>query len=95
MAKPCFGPKDAVFVATGGRDNFQTAADWTVSKGTGFHAPVLTTEGGDTFVIGTANVDGQNHIRMYGQNVFGFEDLRADQHGDFDYNDLAMKITTT
>ncbi len=83
---------DPGFAATGGRGNFGTAADWTVSTGSGFYAPVLRTEGGDIFVIGAANVDGQNHIRTYGHNTFGFEDLRADQNSDFDYNDLVMKL---
>jgi len=32
------------------------------------------------------------HIRTYGQNVFGFEDLLASQASDFNYNDLVMKI---
>jgi hypothetical protein len=84
---------DPGFAVTGGRGNFGTAADWDVSTGSGFYAPVLRTEGGDIFVIGTANVDGQSHIRTYGQNTFGFEDLRADQNSDFDYNDLVMKLS--
>ena len=84
---------DPGFAATGGRGNFSVAGDWSVSKGSGFYALVLATEGGDIFVIGTANVDGQNHIRTYGQNNFGFEDLRADLGSDFDYNDLVMKLT--
>jgi hypothetical protein len=27
-------------------------------------------------------------------NIFGFEELRADQHGDFDYNDVVVQVTT-
>jgi hypothetical protein len=62
----------------------------------GYYAPVLTTQGGDTFVIGaSANSDGRDHIRVFGQNTFGFEDLTAAQNADWDYNDLVMKITTT
>lgn len=83
---------DPGFVASGGRGNFRLDHDWTASKGSGFYAPVLVTEHGDIFVIGNANVDGQDHIRMFGENTFGFEDLRADQHSDFDYNDLVMKV---
>ena len=56
---------------------------------------MLVTQSGDIFVIGTANVDGRDHIRTYGENMFGFEDLRADQHADFDYNDLVVKLTLT
>ena len=79
---------------SGGRGNFNVASDWTVSKGTGFYAPVLATEGGDTFVIGSANVDGRDHIRIFGENLFGFEDLKAGQGSDFDYNDMVLKLTT-
>lgn len=84
---------DAGFVSTGGRGNFQDDFNWTASSGTGFYAPVLVTEGGDIFVIGQANVDGRDHIRLFGENTFGFEDLRADQNSDFDYNDLVMKLS--
>ena len=65
----------------------------TVSTGTGYYVPVLLTEGGDIFVVGAANVDARDHIRMYGENIFGFEDLRADQGSDFDYNDQVMKLS--
>jgi hypothetical protein len=53
---------------------------------------VLYTESGNVFVIGNGNADGMDHIRTYGQNMFGFEDLLASQGSDFDYNDLVMKI---
>jgi hypothetical protein len=89
------GNWDANFSATGGRGNFQGANDWGVSSGTGYYAPVLATEGGDIFVAGMANVDGMSHIRNFGQNLFGFEDLRADQNSDWDYNDLVMNLTVT
>ena len=84
---------DSGFVSTGGRGNFHDDFTWTASSGTGFYAPVLVTEGGDIFVIGESNVDGRDHIRLFGENVFGFEDLRADQNSDFDYNDLVMKLS--
>lgn len=84
---------DPGIAVTGGRGDFRTVADWTVSTGDGYYVPVLATEGGDTFVVGNANVDGLDHIRNYGQSIFGFEDLRADQNSDFDYNDLVMKVT--
>lgn len=83
---------DPNFAVSGGRGNFTTSSDWVVSQGTGYYAPVLYTESGNIFVIGSANADGQEHIRIYGQNMFGFEDLLASQGSDFDYNDLALKI---
>ena len=83
---------DAGIAVQNGGGTFHTNTAWHVSSGTGFYAPVLATQGGDIFVIGTANVDGHEHIRMYGQNIFGFEDLRANQGSDFDYNDMIMKV---
>jgi hypothetical protein len=83
---------DAGIAVQNGNGTFHTATDWHVSGGTGFYAPVLKTQGGDVFVIGTANVDGHEHIRTFGQSTFGFEDLRANQGSDFDYNDMVMKI---
>lgn len=83
---------DAGFAVQDGGGTFHAATAWHVSGGTGFYAPVLQTQDGDVFVIGTDNIDGREHIRMYGQNIFGFEDLRADQGSDFDYNDMIMKV---
>jgi hypothetical protein len=83
---------DPNFAVSGGRGNFNASTDWAVSKGTGYYAPVLYTESGNIFVIGNGNADGMDHIRIYGQNTFGFEDLLASQGSDFDYNDLVMKI---
>ena len=83
---------DPNFAVSGGRGNFTASTDWVVSQGTGYYAPVLYTESGNTFGIGSANADGKDHIRTYGQNLFGFEDLLTNQGSDFDYNDLVMKI---
>ncbi len=77
-----------------GHGTFDVNGSWTVGGKSGFYAPVLATQNGDIFVVGTANVDGHEHIRAFGQNTFGFEDLRADQHSDFDYNDMVVKLTT-
>ena len=45
------------------------------------------------FVPGAANVDGRVHVQSFGENVFGFEDVRADHGGDFDYNDMVVKLS--
>jgi hypothetical protein len=42
---------------------------------------------------GALSVDGMSHIRNFGQNLFGFGDLRADRNSDWDYNVLVMKLT--
>ncbi|MGF1673794.1 MAG: DUF4114 domain-containing protein, partial [Rivularia sp. (in: cyanobacteria)] len=38
-----------------------------------------------------ANFDGVDHIRLLGDNIFGFEDLA--NGGDMDFNDMVVKIT--
>ncbi|MEM6753698.1 MAG: DUF4114 domain-containing protein, partial [Cyanobacteria bacterium P01_C01_bin.38] len=40
-----------------------------------------------------ANADGVDHIRLLADNTFGFEDLP--NGGDFDYNDLIVKMDFT
>ena len=40
-----------------------------------------------------SNSDGVDHIRMLGNNVFGFEDLP--NGGDRDFNDMIVKVTLT
>jgi hypothetical protein len=76
----------------GGRGGYQSSADWTVSKGDGYYAPVLANELGNIFVIGDANVDGRDHIRIYGDTMISFEDRVG---GDYDFNDAWLKITHT
>ncbi|MBD2177762.1 esterase-like activity of phytase family protein [Pseudanabaena sp. FACHB-1998] len=40
-----------------------------------------------------ANSDGIDHVRLLGNNTFGFEDLPSG--GDFDYNDFIVKVNLT
>ncbi len=40
-----------------------------------------------------ANTDKVDHIRLLGNNTFGFEDLPSG--GDFDYNDIIVKVKLT
>ncbi|GGF78776.1 hypothetical protein GCM10007301_43490 [Azorhizobium oxalatiphilum] len=77
--------------AAGG--TFSTSATWTVAGSDGFYAPVLLTQTGEIFVVGTGNAGGYEYIRMYGENTFGFEDLAYNQGSDFDYNDMVMRLT--
>jgi hypothetical protein len=81
---------DGFLIHRGG--NFTQTATWTVAGASGFYAPVLLSQLGDTFVIGEANRDGQSHIRMFGENTFGLEDLASDQNSDFDYNDMVVRL---
>jgi len=76
-----------------GGGTFHGAVDWTVAGASGFFSPVLQTQSGDILVVGTANVDGHEHIRAYGENIYAFEDRLASQGSDFDYNDYIVKMT--
>jgi hypothetical protein len=40
-----------------------------------------------------ANTDKVDHVRLLGNNTFGFEDLPSG--GDFDYNDIIVKVKLT
>jgi hypothetical protein len=48
-----------------GHGTFRDTSNWTVAGKSGFYAPVLATQNGDIFVIGTANVDGHEHVRVF------------------------------
>jgi hypothetical protein len=76
-----------------GSDTSPVSAVWTVAGKNGYYAPVLLTGTKEVFVLGVANSDGAEHIRLLGQNTFGFEDLTKAQGADFDFNDLVVGIS--
>ena len=84
---------DPNFAVQNGNGTFHVNENWKVDGKQGFYAPVLVTPNGDIFVPGTANIDGRVHVQTYGENVFAFEDVRADHGGDFDYNDMVVKLS--
>ena len=88
------------FTSTQGHSTGSSSASWTVKGADGFYAPVLVNQQGEIFILdqsatNTANADGHQHIRSFGQNVFGFEDLSAGAGSDFDYNDMVMHLWLT
>lgn len=74
-------------------DSFTTTHTWTVSGGSGYYVPVLTTESGNILIPGLDNADGREHIHLYGDASYTFEDTLVSQHSDLDFNDLAVKVT--
>lgn len=85
---------DPGFSQTLGGGDFTRTESWVVSGPTGFYTPVLQTQNGNIFVVGSAaNPGGLEHIRTYGANSFGFEDLAYDENSDYDYNDMVMTLT--
>jgi hypothetical protein len=85
------------FNATQGHSTGTSSATWTVKGADGYYAPVLVNQQGDIFIVNqsptsTANADGHEHIRNFGANTFGFEDLSAKNGADFDYNDMVLHL---
>jgi len=85
------------FSSTQGHSTGTSSATWTVAGADGYYAPVLVNQQGDIFIVNQsstsiANADGREHIRNFGQNTFGFEDLGAGAGADFDYNDMVMHL---
>jgi Ca2+-binding RTX toxin-like protein/ABC-type amino acid transport substrate-binding protein len=77
-------------VAQGGnRTTFHT---WTVTDGSGFYAPVMLSQNGDIYFIGSFNADGRQHIKPIGDGAFCFEDLSG-SNSDFDYNDGVLHLS--
>jgi Domain of unknown function (DUF4114) len=87
-----------------GVDN-QGTATFNSSLGKGLFAPFIISNGTAEQVLNGqkvndiffsylgANSDKVDHIRMLGDNTFGFEDLAAG--GDFDYNDIVLRVNLT
>lgn len=85
------------FTSTQGHSTGTANATWTVNGGSGYYAPVLVTPDGtwmlNNSLTNNANADGRQHVRNFGENVFGFEDTSAAKGADFDYNDMIVKLT--
>ena len=86
-------------------DNQATATYNSELNGGSIYAPFIIANGNPDDVDGGnndpevyftylgANSDGQDHIRMLGDNTFGFEDLPSG--GDLDYNDMIIRTELT
>ena len=83
---------DDGFTFTGGGE-FRESMTWTVDGEDGFYAPVLIAENGDVFVFGDANPGGEDQVRLFGHNTFGFEEVTQANGADFDYNDLVVTVS--
>ena len=86
-------PGGSVITATG-----QTGRtiSWDVTAAdAGTYAAVLINPNGQVFTFGATASDGQQHVKVHGDNKFGFEDVLASQsqRPDWDFNDLRALIT--
>lgn len=84
------------FTLTGGGtgDKFDIMKDLTISTA-GYYAPFLETSQGNTFFIGSnGNPGNQTHFRLFGDGVFGIEDLPGSSTSDFDFNDMVVRLSS-
>jgi RTX calcium-binding nonapeptide repeat (4 copies)/Domain of unknown function (DUF4114) len=84
-------------------NNGETTANGIFNKG-GIYAPIIVVNGKkDAFLDSNpnnnpeaytpftlGNADKVDHVRLFGNNTFGFEDLKGG--GDLDYNDMIVKV---
>ena len=64
------------------------------SSAAGYYAPVMITETGELLTFGASTAsDGRHHVKLLGDNTFGFEDLLASQGSDWDFNDTKIKVS--
>ena len=68
---------------------------WNLSSDeAGLYAPVLITDDNLTFGFGkSTGADGAQHLKVLGENVFGFEDDLARQGSDWHYDDVIVEAT--
>ena len=64
------------------------------SSAAGYYAPVMITQGGEVLTFGASTAsDGRQHVKLLGNNTFGFEDLLASQGSDWDFNDTKIRVS--
>ena len=57
---------------------------------------MLINPNGEVFTFGSSTgSDGRQHVKVLGDNTFGFEDLLDSESSDWDFNDLRVKISFT
>ena len=85
---------DSGAVYIGGSTTTATS-NWTIQEA-GIYVPVMISANNDVYTFGSSTAsDGRAHIKVLGDNTFGFEDLSASQGSDFDYNDAVLKVQQT
>ncbi|WP_041391870.1 Ig-like domain-containing protein [Pleurocapsa sp. PCC 7327] len=85
----------ALAQSVGQFDEDTTSATVNVEGGV-FYAPYILANGSQSqayFPFLASNADGFDHLRLLGDNTFGFEDLV--NGGDADYNDAVIRVAIT
>jgi len=79
-------------IAAGGQTARTTSWALTAADA-GIYAAVLINPNGQVFTFGATASDGQRHVKVLGDNTFGFEDLLASQGSDWDFNDFRVRVS--
>ena len=80
-------------LSAGGQSSRTITWDVTTADA-GLYAAVLINPNGQVFTFGSSTgSDGRQHVKVLGDNTFGFEDLLASQGSDWDFNDLKFKVS--
>ncbi|MBF2022615.1 MAG: DUF4114 domain-containing protein, partial [Hydrococcus sp. C42_A2020_068] len=85
----------ALAQSVGQFDEDTTSATVNIEGGI-FYAPYILADGSQSqayFPFLASNADGFDHLRLLGDNTFGFEDLV--NGGDADYNDAVIRVAIT
>jgi len=80
-------------ISAGGQTSRTITWDVTTADA-GLYAAVLINPNGEVFTFGSSTgSDGRQHVKVMGDNTFGFEDLLASQGSDWDFNDLKVRVS--
>ena len=80
-------------ISAGGQTSRTITWDVTTADA-GLYAAVLINPNGEVFTFGSSTgSDGRQHVKVLGDNTFGFEDLLASQGSDWDFNDLKVRVS--
>jgi hypothetical protein len=79
-------------ITAGGRT--ARTASWDLSAAdAGTYAAVVINPDGQVFTFGATASDGQQHVKVLGDNTFGFEDKLASRGSDWDYDDFFVQFS--
>jgi hypothetical protein len=80
-------------IIAGGQTSRTISWDVTAADA-GLYAAVLINANGEVYTFGSSTgSDSRQHVKVLGDNTFGFEDLLASPGSDWDFNDLRVKVS--
>jgi hypothetical protein len=59
----------------------------------GLYGVVMINSDEEVFTFGdSSGTDNKQHVKVFGDNYFGFEDLLSNQNSDWDFDDRSIKF---